>query len=144
MSTTHFPLNLFCLIWPCQYCFNHFSKRPNPNSNLSNATKRKLLDSFLQEVTGTGILIATSLIRPSLYCLIHYKLKKIQIQSVCYCYTKSMVDIESIPCVSGAIWVSMAVTSWRSESSNISLVVLDKLLFWFEFTWPLGEVNQAM
>ena len=28
-----------------------------------------------------------------------------------------------------AIWLSVTVTSWRSESSNISLVVLDKLKF---------------
>ena len=40
-----------------------------------------------------------------------------------------MGDMESIPFVSVAIWISMAVTSWRSESSNISLVVLNKLLF---------------
>ena len=28
-----------------------------------------------------------------------------------------------------AIWISVAPTSWKSESSNVSLVVLDKLLF---------------
>ena len=28
-----------------------------------------------------------------------------------------------------AIWISPSVNSWRSESSNISLVVLNKLLF---------------
>ena len=28
-----------------------------------------------------------------------------------------------------AIWISVTVTSWRSESSNVSLVVLDKLIF---------------
>ena len=28
-----------------------------------------------------------------------------------------------------AIWISVTVTSWRSESSNVSLVILDKLIF---------------
>ena len=28
-----------------------------------------------------------------------------------------------------AIWISVTVTSWRGESSNVSLVILDKLLF---------------
>ena len=31
-----------------------------------------------------------------------------------------------------AIWISVAPTSWKSESSNVSLVVLDKLLFGFQ------------
>ena len=37
-----------------------------------------------------------------------------------------------------------AVTSWRSDSSNISLVVLDKMLFGIHLPQPLGEVNQAI
>ena len=28
-----------------------------------------------------------------------------------------------------AIWIPVTLTSWRSESSNMSLVILDKLLF---------------
>ena len=28
-----------------------------------------------------------------------------------------------------AIWIPVTVTHWRSESSNVSLVVLDKLIF---------------
>ena len=35
-------------------------------------------------------------------------------------------------------------TSWRSESSNIGLVILDMLLFRFQSPYPLGEVNQAI
>ena len=58
--------------------------------------------------------------------------------------SSSQYFIGSISCVSVAIWISMAVMSWRSESSNISWVVLDKLLFGFQLDWPLGEVNQAM
>ena len=55
-----------------------------------------------------------------------------------------MGDIGSIPFISAAIWISMAVMSWRSESSNISLVVLDKLLFGFQLPQPLGDMNQAI
>ena len=42
------------------------------NINLSNTTKLTLLDSLLQEVTVTEIQIATCLIQPSFYCLIHF------------------------------------------------------------------------
>ena len=30
----------------------------------------------------------------------------------------------------GDIWISVAVTSWRRESSNISFIILDKLLYY--------------
>ena len=39
---------------------------------------------------------------------------------------------------------NLAVTSCRSELRNISLVVIDKLLFGFPPLYPLREVNQAM
>ena len=75
-STINFFLQIStCLIWPNWYCLIHFSKRLrllHPNSNLSNMTKLILLDSLLQEVRVTGIQIATWLIWPSLYCLIHF------------------------------------------------------------------------
>ena len=64
--------------------------------------------------------------------------------NLCYCFTKLMGAIGSIPFVRVAIWISMAKTSWRSESSNISLVILDKLLFGFQLPYPLEEGNQAI
>ena len=41
-------------------------------SNLSNTTKLILLESLLQEVMTRETQLATCLIRPSLYCLIHF------------------------------------------------------------------------
>ena len=55
-----------------------------------------------------------------------------------------MGDISSQPIRQVAIWISVALTSWKSESSNISSVVLEKLLFGFQLPKPVGEVNQAM
>ena len=42
------------------------------------------------------------------------------------------------------IYIAPMVKSWRSESSNISFVVLDKLLFGFPEQQTLAEVNQAI
>ena len=55
-----------------------------------------------------------------------------------------MGDISTKPIRQVAIWILVALTSWKSESSNIGLVVLEKLQFLFQLPKPLGEVNQAM
>ena len=51
-----------------------FQKRgfESTNSNMSTMTKFELLDSLLQEVIAWEIQIATCLIQPHLYCLIHF------------------------------------------------------------------------
>ena len=40
-----------------------------------------------------------------------------------------------------AFWISVAQASWKSESSNVSLVSLGKLLFGFQLASLLGKVN---
>ena len=56
------------------YSFLIFQKRgfESANSNLSNTTKLTLHDLLLQEFTAEKFQIATCLIWPSLYCLIHF------------------------------------------------------------------------
>ena len=40
-----------------------------------------------------------------------------------------MGDISTQPIRQVAIWILVALTSWKSESSNIGLVVFDKLKY---------------
>ena len=65
-----------CLPFCMSICYTLiiFQKRglETVNINLSNKTKLTLLDSLLQEVTTGEIQVATSLIWPSLYFLIHF------------------------------------------------------------------------
>ena len=75
------------------------------------------------------------------YSLLHIKAYSL-LQEVCINCFKSkyifvfLIDgwghICSQPIRQVAIWISVAPTSWKSESSNVSLVVLDKLLFGFQ------------
>ena len=54
------------------------------------------------------------------------------------------VHMSWVPPPTAAIWISVAPTSWKSESNNVSLVVLDKMLFGFYSHYPFREMNQAI
>ena len=136
-----------CLIRPSLHCLIHFSKRLMwLNNNLSNTTELILLDSLFQEVRATEFQIANCLIRLSLFCLIHiskmlgwlkfkyvlmfYKMEGWQLDISCPNLLEKWIKQYRLGRIRKvAISISVAPTSWWSESSNVSLVVLDKLLF---------------
>ena len=43
-----------------------------------------------------------------------------------------------------AIWISVTLTSWKSESSNVSLVVLDKVLLVTLSSWRSESSNLSL